>query len=339
MRFLLLPFSWIYGAVIYLRNRLYDWEIFKSKSFDIPLIVIGNIALGGTGKTPHTEYIIDLLKPNYRIAVLSRGYGRKTKGFILAHPNTSPEEIGDEPFQMYSKNPEIHFAVCEDRITGINNLLKISNPPQVILLDDAFQHRKIKAELNLVLTEFNRPFFKDYMIPTGRLRGNKKEIKRAQVIVVTKTPTETNLQEMSTFKENISATETYFSSINYGTPKTFFLNKSKTQITNKIIVVTGIANPKPFLNYLVENHEIIEHFSFRDHHQFSTTDVNNIIEKSLKFGNGQLSIVCTEKDYVKLKKLTTDKDPFFYIPISVKFLNNDQEKFDKKVLKYINNQL
>lgn len=335
MRYLLFPFSWIYSAVVFLRNRLYDWGVLKSRTFEVPLIVIGNLAIGGTGKTPHTEYIIRLLKDKYRIAVLSRGYGRITKGYRLANSNSTPQEIGDEPFQMYTKFPALTLAVCEDRTLGINSLLNLDYPPEVILLDDAFQHRKIKAGLNIVLTEYDNPFYRDYMIPMGKLRDNKREIKRAQILIHTKVPEGEREQPIKINNARFSRPESFWSSFKYIGAKAYFPLNQNEKISKKIIVVTGIANPKPFVNYLRENHEIVYKFSFRDHQDFNQSNLDEILKKKRNFGDEQISIVTTEKDFVKLSRFAQPSNNFYYVPIEVEFLSK-QDEFDQLIKTYIN---
>ncbi len=335
MRFLLLPISWIYGSVVFLRNRLYDWGIFKTNEFAVPLIVIGNLAVGGTGKTPHTEYLIRLLSDKKRVAVLSRGYGRKTKGFVLATAQSTPREIGDEPYQIYNKFPHILLAVCEDRALGINTLLSSETPPEVILLDDAFQHRKIKAGLNIVLTQYVRPFFKDYMIPTGKLRDNKREIKRAQVLIYTKVPESEKKQLHKFAKLSAQNLVEYYSSFDYqGCIPFFDADKLKTE-SSKVILVTGIANPDQIAEYVAKNHEIVHHFAYRDHCDFSDEIVNEILKKKRSFANERISVLTTEKDFVKLKFFVCDEDDFYYVPITVKFLEKTEE-FDQLITTYIN---
>lgn len=339
MRFLLLPFSWIYGLIVYLRNRIYDGRGGEVDTSLVPLIVIGNLAVGGTGKTPHVEYLIDLLKAKRRVAVLSRGYGRKTKGFILLGDQATPHLVGDEPFQMWSKNKDVPFAVCENRVLGVRRLMELPNSPEVILLDDAFQHRTIVAGMNILLSEYDRPYFKDYMLPVGRLRDNKREAERAQIIVFTKSPEAVSLSEQEKISEEVNFSKpVLFSTYSYSDMLNYNSESIPTDAKD-IIVVTGIANPTPFITHLSTKYNVLDHIGFKDHHDFCETDVMKILEKKATFVKDNVKIVTTEKDYVKLKKLIGDSFDFHYIPIQVEFLEENKKEFDLLINNYLEKKI
>ncbi|MFV0531102.1 MAG: tetraacyldisaccharide 4'-kinase [Flavobacteriales bacterium] len=331
-RIILLPISIPYGIITYIRNKLYDQGILKSTSFNLPIICIGNLSIGGTGKTPHTEYIIHLLKNNYKTAVLSRGYGRKSKGYILADDHATSEVLGDEPLQFYSKfKNEITVAVDENRVEGIQNLIQ-TIAPEVILLDDAFQHRAIQAGFNIILTPFDDLFTEDHVLPAGNLREYPSGINRADVVIVTKCPVELNEYDKNHIISKIqaiSALKIYFSYIEYDTKiygqKTLDIKKI---FNEKIILLTGIANPKPMMEYLKTKVEIVEHLSFPDHHNFTKKDISLIKEKTKNH-----IILTTEKDYMRLKFVELSENPLFYLPIRIKLDKPDE--FDQMIKQYV----
>ena len=328
LRYLLFPFAILYGWITSIRNFLYDKGILKSYSFDIPTIVVGNLSVGGTGKTPQIEYLIRLLSQNYKIATLSRGYKRVSKGFILADENTNAEILGDEPFQIHQKFKNIMVAVDADRKNGIENILKSSINPGVILLDDAFQHRKVKAGMYILLSAYNDLFFNDFMLPTGNLRENRNNAKRAAIIIITKCPKDLSESKQQEIKNTIGLnTQVFFSFIDYD-DKVY--NEIDTREVDDIketekLLVAGIAKPKPFFDHLKnENDAIIQ---FPDHHHFSNKDCNVIVEKA----NSRL-IITTEKDYVRLKNKNISN--LFYLPIKSDFISNGFF-FDTMVLDYM----
>ena len=311
IRKILFPIVPIYYLVTWLRNKLYDLGIKKSTTYDLPVICVGNLSVGGTGKTPMIEYLINLLKADYKVATLSRGYKRKTKGFQLANENSTAETIGDEPFQFYTKfKKEVSVAVDSNRRNGIENLKKVN--PDVILLDDAFQHRKVKAGFNILLTTFDNPYFEDILLPTGDLREPRSGAKRADIIVVTKCPEAINEKEKANFIKRINPKRhqhVLFSTVVYA--DTLFSTKSTMQL-NKIAsftLVTGIANAQPLVDFLHSKQLSFEHLNFKDHHDFSAEDIAALEKKEL--------IITTEKDFVRLNPYHVLKDKLYYLPISV----------------------
>ena len=329
VRKILFPMVPIYYVITWLRNLFYDIGVFKSKSYNIPIICVGNLSAGGTGKTPMIEYLIRLLKSNYKVATLSRGYKRNTKGFFIADKNSSALKIGDEPFQLQQKFKDIIVSVDGDRQNGISKLLDVQESPQIILLDDAFQHRKVKAGLNILLTTYDKLYIDDFMLPTGNLREPKSGAKRAQIIVVTKCPNDLNQEEKQKiiFKlKPLSTQEVFFSSIKYS--ETIYSSKRNKPLLNlkqeKFILVTGIASPKLLLNYLKSNGYKYEHLNFTDHHNFTDNELKMLNKKPL--------ILTTEKDYMRLKD-SIDSERLFYLPIESEIFN--KEKFDKLISKYL----
>lgn len=329
IRKLLFPFAVLYGLITSIRNFLYDKGIIKSYSFDIPIIAVGNLSVGGTGKTPQIEYLIRLLSSLYKVAVLSRGYKRKSEGFILANETSTAEILGDEPFQMFQKFPQVQFAVDADRRNGISKLLAQNEKPQVILLDDAFQHRKVKAGFYIMLTMYDDLFCDDYMLPTGNLRESRNGAKRADVIIVTKCPKDLSEAKQLEIKKKIGLEKTIlFSYIDYD-EKVYGIDSEisveEIKKTEKVLLA-GIANPIPFFNYLQQEKDTLAVFA--DHHHFTKSEIEAVDEKA----NGRL-IVTTEKDFVRLKNHSL-KSPVYYLPIKSNFVKN-KEEFNKNILNYV----
>jgi tetraacyldisaccharide 4'-kinase len=330
IRKLLFPFAILYGLITSIRNFLYDKGILKSYSFDIPIIAVGNLSVGGTGKTPQIEYLIRLLSPNYKVAVLSRGYKRKSEGFILADEKATAEILGDEPFQMFQKFSEVQFAVDANRRNGISNLLAQKEKPQVILLDDAFQHRKVKAGFYIMLTSYGDLFCDDYMLPTGNLRESRNGAKRADVIIVTKCSSNISEAEQIAIKEKIGLDKmTLFSYINYD-EKVYGIDGEITideiKLKNKLLLA-GIANPTPFFNFLKTENDTL--LTYPDHHHFTENDIATINENA----NGRI-IITTEKDFVRLKNHLSIPS-LYYLPIKSIIIAN--EELDKRILNFVNN--
>lgn len=329
IRNLAFPFVPVYYAVTSLRNALYDLGLKKSTAYTFPVICVGNLSAGGTGKTPMIEYLIDLLKGDYKIATLSRGYKRKTKGFQLANEFSSAESLGDEPFQFYNKfKKDILVAVDADRTNGIEQLRELDNPPDVILLDDAFQHRRVKAGFNILLTTFSKPYFKDIVLPTGNLRESRKGAKRANMIIVTKCPDSLSEAEKSKFIKAINPEKdqnVFFSSIEYSNE--IFSEESNKSIdtVNNFTLVTGIANANPFVDFLNKKDLKFEHLNYKDHHNFSQKDVIELEKKVL--------IITTEKDFMRLKQYQSLKDKLFYLPIKV--IIDDEVAVNKRIKKFV----
>ena len=347
----LYPASLCYWAVTSLRNKLFDWGNLRSKSFDIPVICIGNLAVGGTGKTPHTEYLIKLLSQKFQIAVLSRGYKRRTRGYILSSLNNNVQNIGDEPYQIKSKFPNILVAVDEDRCHGIEQLLKVKNPPiDVILLDDAFQHRYVKAGLNILLTDYHRLFCDDTLLPAGRLRESVNGKNRANIVIVTKCPKNIKPIDFNIITKRLNLfpyQQLYFSSFNYRSLKPVFpvqagkLNRELTtlQKNEEILLVTGIASPAAIIEELESYTSHIDLLSFNDHHNFSSRDIQLIKERFGKLKGKHRLIITTEKDATRLAdNLTLDdelKKYIFALPIEVEILQNQQDIFNQRIIEYV----
>jgi tetraacyldisaccharide 4'-kinase len=313
LRKILFPFLPIYYVVLFLRNKFYDWSIFKSKSYEFPLICVGNLSVGGTGKTPMIEYLITRLHTKYKLATLSRGYGRNSKGFLVATPGVSSQDIGDEPLQIFNKFKNITVAVDADRQRGLR-LLKTHNPSlKVVLLDDAFQHRKVTAGFNILLTAYDQLYCDDFVLPTGNLREPKSGAKRAQVVVVTKCPENLKDLEKTQIKKRLNTEPkqaVFFSAIQYSDIlRSSTSSRSITDLKGvHFSLVTGIANPKPLVSHLTGMGLDFEHLSYKDHHEFSKSELDLIRSKSL--------VVTTEKDFSRLNSDTNDQ--VYYLPIQLK---------------------
>ena len=330
LRKILYPFSLVYGGVTSIRNCFYDKGWLESKTFSKPVICVGNLSTGGTGKSPMIEYLITILRKEYSVAVLSRGYKRKTSGYLEVYENSIAEEVGDEPLQIKQNFPMVKVAVCEDRRKGIEMLL---NSTDVILLDDAFQHRKVKPSLTIVLTAFDKLFIEDHLLPTGNLRESRKGIKRANVIVVTKCPDHvpySKLQEIQFRMGLRSDQKLYFSRIGYDNQ---IFGKSETQPLSylknkKFTLVTGIAKPEPLVEFLKNRHFNFEHERFPDHHNFSESNIQKLKEKEL--------ILTTEKDYMRLQP-KLNKYALYYLPIRTIILKEQKEFFEGLILDHLRN--
>ena len=329
IRIILFPVVPIYYFVTWLRNRLYDAGIKSSKSYDFPVICVGNLSTGGTGKTPMIEYLIRLLKDDNKIATLSRGYKRKTKGFVLANNKATAETIGDEPFQIYSKFENITVAVDANRQNGIEQLRALPNKPEVILLDDAFQHRKVKAKLNILLTAYNNLFFTDMVLPTGNLREPRAGYKRADIIVVTKCPDNLGKSEKSEIINGISPLphqKVFFSKIRYGSEVISTHRKRDLCSLPPFTLVTGIANDNPLVEFLNSLKLEFEHLKYADHYNYTESDIIELEKKEL--------IVTTEKDFVRLKEARNLTNKLFYIPIEIDIDNS--KRFTTFVNSFLN---
>ncbi|MFL9845938.1 tetraacyldisaccharide 4'-kinase [Flavobacterium rhizosphaerae] len=331
LRKILLPFSVVYWVVTSLRNLFYNTGIFKSYKFSLPVIAIGNLSTGGTGKTPQTEYLIRLLKDRYSLAVLSRGYRRSTKGFVLADANSTPRQIGDEPSQMHAKFSQITVAVDADRCNGITQLLKHLTKPEIIVLDDAYQHRRLKAGFYILLTAYGDLYADDWLLPAGNLRESCSGAQRANVIVVTKCPADMLLSEQQKIKDKLhrySAQEVCFTTVSYddsvynGTLKIPVEELYKTEK----VLVAGIAKPKTFFDYLSDGSTVCK--AYPDHHDFTSNELDELS----KIAKEKL-IVTTEKDYVRLKgKIPSEK--LFYLPMQTVFISGGSI-FNKKITDYV----
>ncbi|TVZ52098.1 tetraacyldisaccharide 4'-kinase [Dokdonia sp. Hel_I_53] len=326
LRLLLFPFSIIYYVVTLLRNRLYNSDILSSKKYDLPIICVGNLSVGGTGKSPMTEYIIRLLVNDSNVATLSRGYGRHTKGYRDVSPSDPVRKVGDEPLQFAQKFKELSVAVCEDRQLGIETLLTKENKPDIILLDDAFQHRKVEAGFNVLLTAYGDLYCDDYLLPAGNLREPKSGAKRAQVIVVTKCPDTLTIDEEREIKNKLDLSvsqKLFFSKITYDAQ--VFSTKGGVQLnslkTKKVTLVTGIANPSLFVQHIALQGVSFTHKQYKDHHNFSKNELEELEELEC--------ILTTEKDYVRLRPMLK-KVKLFYLPIKIELIK-DAALFDAMI--------
>lgn len=337
-RFLLLPLSWVYGLITGIRNLLYNIGIFKSYTIPKKSICIGNLAVGGTGKTPHVAYLIELLKQKYKITVLSRGYGRKTRGFIIANTQSKASHIGDEP-QLYNQRygSEINVAVCEKRVEGINQLETKAKDTSLYILDDAFQHRAIQCGFNILITDYKNIYSKDWMLPTGSLREWKIGHRRADAVIVSKSPSNLPFEEKKRILKSLKFknNQVYFSSIIY--KELTNVSKVKTDQIEHILLVTGIANPTPLEIELGKLYKLTS-LKFSDHYDFTSKDIDSIHQKFDTFAANNKIIVTTEKDWMRLASILSNeqlnKYPWFYQEMSVKI---DREKeFNELINTYVN---
>ncbi|MEP7237412.1 MAG: tetraacyldisaccharide 4'-kinase [Ferruginibacter sp.] len=341
-RYLLLPISWIYGAIIWLRNKLYDKNILKSFSFNFPIICVGNLAAGGTGKTPMTEYLVRLLKNDYKTATLSRGYKRKTEGFAIADENTTALEIGDEPMQFHQKFPDVTIAVGEERIVAIPQLLHQRPGTEVIILDDAFQHRQVKAGLNIILTEYANLYTRDFILPAGDLRDVRSSSKRANIIIVTKCKADISAAEKDVIIAEIDPAanqSVYFTTIVYGKPYHLF-TKAAIDIKHDvgILLVCGIANPRPLKEHLTKHADTYDMLRYADHHIFHSNDLRDIKQHFEKMNSDEKIVLTTEKDAVRLEKFEKELSdfPIYVIPIEHELMFDEAADFYKSVTSFIN---
>ena len=335
LRFLLFPFGILYWIITFIRNFFYDKGVFKSYIAPIPVIAVGNLSVGGTGKSPQTEYLIGLLSDKYKVAVLSRGYKRKSKGFVLADSNTKVEDLGDEPFQFFSKFDNIRVAVDSDRTNGIQNLLKLGNPPEIILLDDAYQHRKVKADFYILLTAYNDLYCDDFILPVGNLREPKNGAKRAKIVIVTKCPESLSLSEKEKIQSKLCLNHSqklFFTTISY---EKYIFSKEDQQTVSEIknqpkVILAGIAKPELFFDHLKNEKDIL--LKYPDHHNFSDSEIEEIKTKA----RGKI-IITTEKDYVRIKD-KFHKNQLYYLPIKTEFLDDDK-RFDFSIIESLNSSI
>jgi tetraacyldisaccharide 4'-kinase len=346
---ILYPFSLLYGLITGVRNFLYNSGVLTSHEFRLPVICVGNITVGGTGKTPHTEYLISLLKEDFNVAILSRGYKRKSRGFRLAEPLSIVKDIGDEPLQMYRKFPEISVAVDRNRVHGINAILKEKPETEVIILDDAFQHRRIKPGFSILLSDFDRLIIKDHLLPYGNLRESIKNINRADIILITKCPENISpIQRRILVKEINKAPyqKLFFTSLKYAEPLRVFNSNNSGDVFSdvsqrkpmEIIMVTGIANPQPLKEHIQNKFGEIVHLDFHDHHNYTNNDIKRITSAWDNILSPSKYVFTTEKDAVRLMEFTNIAEPLrsslYYIPIEISFLNNDKDEFDNMIVDY-----
>jgi len=339
------PLALLYGFVIFIRNWMFTQGIKKEVSFPTPIISVGNLSVGGTGKTPHIEFLVRLLKYNYKVATLSRGYGRKSSGFLLANNKSTHFDVGDEPLQYFSKfGSVIDVAVDEKRVHGVEKLLDVNFPPEVILLDDAFQHRYIKPGLSILLTDFHNLYCNDYILPSGSLREFRAGAKRADIIIVTKTGKTLSPITRSTVIDNIKPKphqKVFFSHIVYDELVPLLDEEHPKDIlkeTSMILLFAGIANPYPLENQLRKSCSILQTIKFKDHHQYSDSDIKSIKKEFEDVFSSKKIIVTTEKDAMRItsaQKEILAGLPIFFIPIRIKFHDNDGLVFNKDIMSYV----
>lgn len=342
LKLLLYPLALIYGAIVWLRNRMYDTGMSSSIKFAPPVITIGNLSTGGTGKTPHVEYLIKRLQDRYRVATMSRGYKRSTQGFLMADAQTNALRIGDEPMQYHLKFPEAVVTVAEERATGIPQLLQKRPDIDVILLDDAYQHRSVKAGKNILITDYTKPFYKDYVLPFGTLREGRSSYKRADFIIVSKCPPQLSLQEAQSIELQINKQEhqnIYFSSIRYEKPYNFLTNAPADLAGTNTVLVTGIARPEPLTEHLKGIANDVHNLSYPDHHYFGSQDLEEIKAAYDNWQVGNMVIATTEKDaarlHLHLEKIRGWNIPVVVIPISMSILFGKEQEFNNKIEAYV----
>lgn len=346
LKYLLIPFSWIYGIVIFIRNSLFNLHVLPEKKFDLPVISVGNITVGGTGKTPMTEYLLSLLSKDHKPAVLSRGYMRKSRGFIRAEKNSVPSRIGDEPCQIKNKFPDIEVAVDIDRIHGINELMKSANDLDLVILDDAFQYRYIKPGISILLVDYNRPLNRDHLLPFGNLREPASALHRADIIVVTKTPLNINQGVKDFFIKNLNIQQhqhIFFSTIKYENIKNVFSQETFTEDGTfknpSVLIVCGIAVPSNLIEYIENSYSCTKELLFPDHHNYSFKDISNIGKTFMDLPGSDKLIITTEKDSVRIKQFDVMpreiKERFYYIPVKTEFFPEDEKKFNQLILEYV----
>ena len=341
------PFTFLYWLAVVIRHFLYDSGIKKSQSFSIPIICVGNITVGGTGKTPHIEYLIRLLNEEYKVAVLSRGYKRQTSGFLKATIDSTAEEIGDEPRQLKQKFSNVEVAVDEDRVEGVAQLLNEVEKPEVVLLDDAFQHRKIRPGFNILLVDYSRPLLNDIMLPAGRLRDAVNQRRRADVIVITKCSANLDIEEKSEWENKYRTRpdqKVFFTYMIYEEAVPIFLSQKPITLKDikdqkiSVLLVTGIANPKPLKEILLQYSENVILLKFPDHHAFSLKDISKIYDQYNAMKSLGKIIVTTEKDATRLQPFFDEINkldlPIYTIPIKVDFLFDDSGQFNALIRKF-----
>ncbi len=340
MRRLLLPFSLIYAAITSLRNLLFDKGILSSVRFRVPIICVGNITVGGTGKTPCIEYLVQLTRADFNPGLISRGYRRKTKGVVMANSASDASEIGDEPFQIKQRFPAMPIVVAEKRVDGINHLLQNSNV-NLILMDDGFQHRAVEAGVYIMMMDYNRPLWNDFTFPAGNMRESAAGRKRADIIIVSKCPPdlteETKIQYINKLKTSASQ-EVYFTTIKYGKLESFSHHKPLSETPERIIAVSGIANPVPYINHLKSHTNNVQELSFGDHHNFTSSDIE-LINRRFAEDERNSIVVVTQKDVARLTTMDLGNFAFmqklYILPIEMEFLFNEKTKFDKIIKHYV----
>jgi tetraacyldisaccharide 4'-kinase len=346
VKLLLAPFSLLYGLGVSLRNLFYRQGLLKGVSFNLPVISVGNLSVGGAGKTPHIEYLIQLLRPYLNLATLSRGYKRKTKGFLIIHPDMTAEQAGDEPLQFKRKFPDVLVTVGENRTFAIPEILSQHPDRQVILLDDAFQHRSIQPGLNILLTEFSYPFTRDYLLPSGRLREWRGAYQRADIIIVSKCPpllTEEQRNAMTREISPLPRQRLYFSYYDYDRPYYLFDRRyvAELQPDWEVLLICAIARTDYLVDYLEEKVSKVRILEYEDHHHFTKYDVGHLKANFDRMKAPKKLIITTEKDAMRLEIhkqfLIDNKAPIFALPVSVQFHGDDGPRFDQDIKDYLLN--
>ena len=338
---LLLPFSLIYGLIVIFRNWMFDRKILRSATFNLPVVCVGNLTVGGTGKSPMVEFMIEKMKQSFRIAVLSRGYKRKTRGYALATPQSTALEIGDEPMQFFNKFPDVTVAVGEERVFAIPQLLHDKPDTQVIILDDAFQHRSVTAGLNIILSEYNNLYTRDWFLPTGDLRDQPKSARRADMVVITKCPPDLSLAEKNRVISEIkpaAGQQVFFTTIAYGQAYQVITREPRAiNSSTEVLLVTGIANPGPLKKYLEENFNGYDELAYSDHHIFTIDDLKNILKRFNQNPSPHKVILTTEKDAVRLQKFSQQLQdlPVYVLPIQPVFLFYEENQFTQLITTFI----
>ena len=339
----LLPLSWFYGLGVGIRNLLFEMGVLKSRSFSTPVISVGNITVGGTGKTPHVEYLIRLLKDKMKVAMLSRGYKRKSRGFVLSDKDTPMRLIGDEPYQIKQKFPEIIVAVDKKRTRGIARLTEMEDSPDVVVLDDAFQHRYVKPGINILLVDYHRLVIYDRLLPAGRLREPVKAKDRADIVIVTKCPKDLNPMEFRVITKAMKLypyQQLFFSTLEYDAPKAIFSGEVLTESLagKNILLLTGIASPEQMMHDLQEYNAQITPLTFADHHNFRKKDVARINNAFASMSEPKI-ILTTEKDATRLTAVAGLADEvkasLYALPLRIAIMQNQEEEFNNKIIKYV----
>lgn len=346
VKIFLYPLALIYGAVLWLRNRLYDTGFFSSVQFSVPVITVGNLSVGGTGKTPHVEYLIRLLQYRYQVATMSRGYKRRTQGFLLATEGTNALRIGDEPMQYFMKFPDLAVSVAEERITGIPTLIQKRPDIDVVLLDDAYQHRSVKAGRNILITDYSKPFYKDHILPMGTLREGRKAYHRADIIIVSKCPANMDKATADAVIQQINPLphqQVFFTTIQYSTPYDLFTRETVSIKEKNALIVCCIAKPEPFVNYIGGLAKDTHTLTYADHHYFLNRDIEEIKETYNNWDVQNKLIVTTEKDATRLHlhadKLQEWGVQVVVLPIQVSFFFNGAAVFDNAINSYIEKEI
>lgn len=341
---MLSPLAMLYGSGIYLRNYLYKNGILQSAKFDLPIISVGNLTVGGTGKTPHVEFLVRHLRQYLKVATLSRGYKRSLPGFLVVHPQHSAKQVGDEPIQFKRKFPDIMVAVSEDRVFAIPKMLMIDDELKVVVLDDAFQHRALSPGLNILLTEYGYPFFKDYLLPAGRLREHRSGVSRADVIIASKCPikfTEADRKEFLGQLKPEPHQAVYFSYFVYGTPYHLFDGMNRLVLNKEIdvLLISAVARPEYLVDYLEMSTKSVLNMEYADHHLFTKPDIGRLFETFEKMDGENKIIITTEKDAVRLylhqEFIHKHQLPVYVLPVEVVFHFNEDQKFQKYIEQFL----